>query len=341
MGKSTSINIRSLVIYHREKGKSLGEIARILNLSRSTIQSICNRYYKEDRIENKASTKAPRKITASDVKFLLREINKNPRLPSTELTKMLEEFSGTKVHPITVRRVLKKQGLFSCIARRKPLVSETNRIKRLKFALHHKEKTAQYWNNVLFIDESKFSLFRSDRKQQKVWRKRNEAYKLKNMSCSVKHGGDSVTVWGAMSYNGVGNLEFVEGNMNKEMYLNILKKNLKQSASKLGIENTFHFYQDNDPKHKSYIVRLWLLYNCPKVIETPPQSPDLNPIEHLWEHLERQIRANHKIKSKKDLREVLIQEWNNIPASITQKLVNSIPKRLQSVIKAKGNPTKY
>lgn len=159
------------------------------------------------------------------------------------------------------------------------------------------------------------------------------------MSCSVKHGGDSVTVWGAVSYNGVGNLEFVEGNMNKEMYLNILKNNLKQSATKLGIENTFHFYQDNDPKHKSYIVRSWLLYNYPKVIETPPQSPNLNPIEHLWEHLERQIRTNHKIKSKKDLREVL--EWNNIPVSITQKLVNSIPKRLQAVIKGRGNPTRY
>lgn len=91
MGKSTSIItcICSLVIYHREKSKSLGYIGRILNLSRSTVQSICNRYYKDDHIRNKASTKAPGKITASDVKFALREINENPRPPSTELTKIL------------------------------------------------------------------------------------------------------------------------------------------------------------------------------------------------------------------------------------------------------------
>lgn len=52
MGKNTSVNIRSLVIFHREKGKSLSEIGKIVNLKKATVQSICERYYKEGRIEN-------------------------------------------------------------------------------------------------------------------------------------------------------------------------------------------------------------------------------------------------------------------------------------------------
>ena len=49
MGKSTSINVRSLVIFNREKVKSLREIGNILNLCKSTVHKICNRYYNEDR----------------------------------------------------------------------------------------------------------------------------------------------------------------------------------------------------------------------------------------------------------------------------------------------------
>jgi hypothetical protein len=77
------------------------------------------------------------------------------------------------------------------------------------------------------------------------------------------------------------------GIMNQPVYMDLLKPNLKVSAQKLGIKNSFSFYQDNDPKHKAWINRMWLMYNCPKVIDTPPQSPDLNPIENLWDELGR------------------------------------------------------
>lgn len=340
MGKSTSINLRSLVIFHREKGKSLSEIGRLLNLGKSTVQKICERYYKENRLSNIPSTKGPRKVTPSD-EFIIREIKRNPKLTSTELCKMLFQFSGTSVHPFTVRRILRKHEYYSRVARRKPLIREENRKQRLQFARKYKDKGIDFWKNVIFIDESKFSVFRSDRRQEKVWRKRNEAYEVKNLCATVKHGGEHIMVWGAMSYNGVGNLAFIEGNMNKETYLDILKTNLKSSARKLGIENSFHFYQDNDPKHKAWVVRSWLLYNCPKVIETPPQSPDINPIEHLWEHLDRKIRANHNVRRKTELRQAILEEWLRIPSEITQKLVSSMPDCMLAIIRSKGYPTKY
>jgi len=79
----------------------------------------------------------------------------------------------------------------------------------------------------------------------------------------------------------LGNLVFIDGIMNHSLYLNILKNNLKLSAQNLGIGNNFIFNHDNDPKHTALNVRLWCLYNCLQVLKTPPQSPDLNAIEHI------------------------------------------------------------
>lgn len=56
-------------------------------------------------------------------------------------------------------------------------------------------------------------------------------------------------------------MTFIEGNMNAWDYVDILRSNLLTSATKLGIQDFFHFQQDNDPKHSSNITRLWLLYN--------------------------------------------------------------------------------
>lgn len=59
------------------------------------------------------------------------------------------------------------------------------------------------------------------------------------------------------------------------------------------MEEIFNFYQDYDPEHKAYEIKTRLLIvNCPKVMETPLQSPDLNPIANLWGQLE--VKGDHK-----------------------------------------------
>ncbi|GBN30377.1 Transposable element Tcb1 transposase [Araneus ventricosus] len=173
-----------------------------------------------------------------------------------------------------------------------------------------------------------------------VQRKPNSELEMKNLTPSVKHGGGSQMLWGCMSAVDVGNLHFIDGIMDKYMYLDILKQNLKQSAEKMGILPHYKLYQDNDPKHNAHICRLWALYHCPQVIRTPAQSPDLNPIENIWDHLNNRIRK-FKISSKNELREKLMSEWDKIEGNVCANLVKSMPKRLNEVIKCKGGPTHY
>lgn len=108
-----------------------------------------------------------------------------------------------------------------------------------------------------------------------MWRKVNEELDPKNLKSTVKRAGGSVMIWGCMTSFGVGNLHFIDGIMDQKIYLDILRKNVKESTVKLGVNKKFNFNQDSDPKHMAYKVRQCLLYNCPHFMELSPQSPDL------------------------------------------------------------------
>lgn len=251
----------------------------------------------------------------------------------------METEIGKRVHPETVRRVLHRANFHSRIARRKPHISAVNIKKRIAFAKDHILKDEDWWKRVIFAHESKYNLYVSDGRST-VWRRPNEELRKINVKPTVKHGGASVMVWGYMAANGVGELVFLDKIMDQHVYLNILKDNLKKSAENLGLSGLFQFYHDNDPKHTAHLVKLWLLYNCPKVLHPPPQSPDINPIEHLWAKLETEIRQS-PIINKEHLKQRIREEWGKISSDYTRKLVESMPKRLKDVIKAKGGPTRY
>ena len=111
---------------------------------------------------------------------------------------------------------------------------------------------------------------------------------------------------GCMSYNGVRNLAFIEGNMNALMYIGILQNNLLDRATKLGIKE--HFGSSKIMIQSTQPIREWLLHNVPKQLPTPTQSPDVNPIENLWHILDLKIRIR-KIRNKNDLKKALLEEW--------------------------------
>ncbi len=78
------------------------------------------------------------------------------------------------------------------------------------------------------------------------------------------------------------------------------------------------------------------------VLKWPAQSPDLNPIEHLWDHLKRRLGEYETAPNGiLELWERIEKEWEAIPASECQKLIESMPRRVEQVIKAKGGYTKY
>lgn len=221
---------------------------------------------------------------------------------------------------------------------KKPLVSLKNRIARVAFAKLHLNWTAKDWSKILWSDESKFMLFGSDGIKY-IRRPAGHRFDPKYQIPTVKHGGGNIMVWGCFSRDQIGPLHRIEGIMDQIMYKGIVGDVMLPHA-KDKMPRGWIFQQDNDPKHTANSVKDFFKKKKIRVLDWPSQSPDLNPIENLWEHLERQL-AGRKPTNKDDLFSLLAETWSKIPIEVMIKLVDSMGARCAAVIAAKGYPTKY
>jgi hypothetical protein len=157
---------------------------------------------------------------------------------------------------------------------------------------------------------------------------------------TVKFDGGGVMVWGAMPYRGTGFLKRVTGNLNSQGYIDILENFAVPSAHILGYSDNYFYMDDNAPCHRSKMVTEWKENNNMNSLIWPPHSPDLNPIENLWQDLGK---AKRLVRSQNldELFQVLSDAWDNIPVQRCQDLIKSMPRRIEAVIQARGGYTKY
>ena len=194
-------------------------------------------------------------------------------------------------------------------------------------------------NKILWSDETKIELFGVNSKRY-VWRKPGTAHHLPNTIPTVKHGGGSIMLWGCFSAAGTGRLVAIEGKMNAAKYRDILEENLLQSAQDLRLGRRFTFQQDNDPKHTAKITKEWLRNKSVTILDWPSQSPDLNPIEHLWRDLKMAVHQRSP-SNLTELERICKEEWQRIPKSRCEKVVASFARRLMAVLAQKGASTQY
>jgi hypothetical protein len=251
----------------------------------------------------------------------------------------------------TVKMRLRARGLNGRIARRKPKLTVDHKRRRLEFATTHLNWTREQWSKVVWSDESRFVLYQNDKRRQYVRRLVDEEYDEKCVQTTVKHGGAGIMVWGCMSRVGLGACIRVEGNINQVVYLDILRETMLPSAHQL-VGTDFIFQQDNAPSHTARSVMNWMENPTPEVLAVmganwdfelitwPAQSPDLNPIEHLWDAIERELSRGEAPRGGLAGLTARVEEiWEEIPIDLIEKLVDSMPKRCQEVINARGSFT--
>lgn len=326
-------------VLHQE-GYSCRQIARRLRCSYSGIAYCLQRQRRVQGFGEAGRSGRPKVSTPREDRSLIRISMADRRKGAATLKQDWQQSTGVACSTRTVRRRLLSNGLKSCIARRKPLVTPVQQQRRRQWAQTHRNWTQRQWNKVLWSDESSFKIF-SAPAAQRVRRRTGEAFRNQCIVPTVKHGGGSVMVWGCMTAAGVGRLTCVDGTINAAKYCDILRENMLPSArDHFRRGQNYIFQQDNAPCHTANATKAWFRTNRVHVMEWPAQSPDMNPIENLWHTLKKAV-AERKPSNKRDLKNILLEEWGRISPNVCRRLVESMPARVTALIRSRGLPTKY
>lgn len=328
------IELRKRIVADFSEGMSQKNISLKYKVHKSSVSRIIANFKKNSDVSVQHSGGRPRKTTNRTDNLIIQKVKKDPFITSSKIAATLP----IQISDRTIRRRLNDASLPARRPAKKPLISIRNQKKRLQFAKEHLHWTEMKWRTVLFSDESKFNVFGSDGMRY-VRRPPNKRLQARYCTKTVKHGGGSVMVWGCFSAAGVGPLHRINGIMDQYMYKDILETVMLPYAE-YEMPLRWIFQHDNDPKHSSRVVKSWLAQNDVAVMQWPPQSPDLNPIENLWEIVNQRINRENCTNTN-ILYNRLEEAWKSIPQHFIDNLISSMRRRCQAVIKNKGFATKY
>jgi hypothetical protein len=131
--------------------------------------------------------------------------------------------------------------------------------------------------------------------------------------------------------------------MNAIQYCNILSESLLGSLDDRSLQPSDIIYQqDGDPKHTSRLAQKWFRDNGFDLLPWAPSSPDMSPIEHAWDLLDRRVRARNPLPTNlNQLWDALVEEWENLDLDTIRNLYGSMPRRVAALQEANGGYTKY
>ncbi|GFU02209.1 transposable element Tcb2 transposase [Trichonephila clavipes] len=283
-------------------GLSQADAARRLNVSRRVIQRLWDQYQSEDSVSR-------RPLVADHF-----------------------QASGRRISATTVRNRLHNAGLYA----RRPVVcvplNRRQRKNRLCWAREHVSWTQQQWASVLFTDESRFTM-ESDSGRLLIWREQRTRYHQSNTVERYSYRGGGILVWAGISLGGHTDLHvFHGGTVTGLRYRDeILDPYVLPYAAAIG--NDFILMDDNARPHRARIVEEYLEDHGLERMEWPARSPDLNPIEHLWDYLGREIAAlNLPPRSLHELKQGLLCVWSSLPIPVSDNLINSMGNRCRQCI---------
>ncbi|GFW22706.1 transposable element Tcb2 transposase [Trichonephila clavipes] len=219
--------------------------------------------------------------------------------------------------------------------RNRRTTAQQHRTARLQWCREHHNWTEQDWACVLFSDESRFSLS-SDYRRQLIWRKSGTAYRPENIQEKDQYPTCSIMINGRTRLHVVAN-----GTMTGQRYIDeVLLPRVHLFRGAVG--DKFVFMDDNATCHRTLAVQDCLDSEGIQRLVWPARSPDLNPIENVWDALGRQVAGrNYPPTNKNTLIRALTEEWDKLPQQLLDNVVQSMVRRVECCITLHGGHIPY
>ncbi|GFU11730.1 transposable element Tcb2 transposase [Trichonephila clavipes] len=262
-----------------------------------------------------------RSTTPAEDRYIVLSAKRNTRTTAQQVANQFLAASGKQISRKTVARRLRGGGLYA----RRPVVcvplTRQHRTARLQWCREHHNWTEQDWACVPFSDESRFSLL-SDCRRQMIWRESGTTYHPENIQEKDRYPTCSIMVWAGIMINGRTRLHVVaNGTMTGQRYIDeVLLPHVFLFRGAVG--DKFVFMDDHATCHRTLAVQDCLDSEGIRRLVRPPRSPDLNPIENVWDALGRQVAGrNYTPTNKNTLIRALTDEWDKLPQQLLDNVV--------------------
>ncbi|UYV83102.1 hypothetical protein LAZ67_22002217 [Cordylochernes scorpioides] len=339
--KNLADDLKWRAVGRMEAGQSQVEVAKWLNVNKSVVSKIWEQFIETGTIKRKEGSGRKRKTATSEDRYLVVTVKRHREMTAIQLSNELSSATGTRISRQTVYRRLHEGALYA----RRPMIciplTSAHRRARLNWCLEHHAWTHDQWANVLLSDESRFSL-NTDSRRVFIWREPGTRYHPSSIREIDSFRGGSLLVWAGTSSSRRTPLHiFSGGTLTAQRYRDeILEPYLRPYRDQIG--HNLIFMDDNARPHRARLVNEYLQSENIRRMDWPARSPDLNPIEHVWDALGRRIGARHPSpRTLVELRTALLEEWGLLPLDLLQSLVNSMRARCETLIAVRGDHTPY
>ena len=334
-----SLETRRRIVAISKSGYSVQDIQNRLaeeNIytSKVSIYKILRKYQHHGIITDFFRRSHAPKLSSEQLKFIDDSMARNDEITGRQMRELLrEKWPSLEVSISTVKRERQNIGWVSTRPKYCQLVREINMEKRFSWC---KEQISvkETFDNVIFTDECSVQL---DNHGRLCFRKKTEPKKLKPRP---KHP-IKVHVWGGISKKGATSIVIFTGTLTAIQYCTILDQSLKPFIEKCFPDKNYRFQQDNDPKHCSNYSKNYFLENNINWWRTPPESPDLNPIENVWGSLKYFLRHSHKPKNLDSLIAGILLFWKTLTPEVCSKYISHLNKVMPKVVEVNGAASGY
>ncbi|GFV16657.1 transposable element Tcb2 transposase [Trichonephila clavipes] len=291
------------IVGRLEGGQTQAEVAQAIGVSQSVISRIWKRFLETESAGRRPGQDRRRATTPNEDRYLVLTARRHRNMNATFLQQHLRSVTGTTVSTQTVQNRLHGVGLYA----RRPLSH---------FSVHP-------GNRRIFI-----------------WRDRGSRNNPAFVHESVRFGGGGVLVYGGISIDGRTDLYIIrDGPLTTCRYRDeILRPIVVTYAAAIGED--FILMDDNCRPHRANLVEDFLFEEEIVRMEWPACSPDMNPIENVWDALGRRVAGRQPPpKTLQELERALLEEWDRIPQLVINSLIDSIPQRCSTLLAVRGNHT--
>ena len=311
-----------------ESGHTIAQIRKLTGIRYKKVIDVINYFVNNQQVPDSPKRGRKPKVD-SGMRTRIAALTVQNRLASClKISQHMLNEGYIGVSTATVWRIRRKLEFEFKPPKIRQALSDSQKSNRVRFA------HSMIYNNIdlskiIFSDESRFSL-KAD--NNLIWYRRGE--KDDNIFVEKDKFTTSIMVYGAIGINYKSKLVACSAGVNALEYRKIMEKSEMFSDLR---DKDYLFMQDGAPAHTSNLTSLFLQKRCSFIKCWPSNSPDLNPIEHLWGAMKKVIQARiGEINNKDDLLRIVNETWDNFPQESINSLVRSFECRLRMVIDNNG-----